>query len=569
MKLQIIVGALLLSIFLNAFAAPSPKSPGSLTQIYTSYGGYGSFLSNNYVISIDEIAPDPKDKCSAGDLELNVQDQKTGKQVFTIPVGSENTIWNYNPKLFNDQNSDTVYVSALYFNNTANCDQVVPQIFAIDFGHQPGAKPEVKRYIAKEDYFEAAALPSEVALDSDGVPTYIVDQYTSDKHYAVNWICTIKVAEQKTVCLELPTNPSGFEFTQKRGFEMVVPLCRLKATQPAFSGEYRRIWQSFGSNPEYSQKLHTLSPDMIYSELISRMPAAYSRPADTTSTDSQFLHSVGFDYDATSDQFVLSAQGVGFEPYLLGIGVGILRVIWVEELGRMGFNQVTSSEVRNGQVRVSDTGFAVSQFAMFDLMQRTWGINNKLVHPVSEIGPVVTAGSTGKSGAVTYYQTYYDFEYLYSPPLESEELAVGVYSLSTNEVNLHNKGYIQGLRNIVAPTLSKKTWFTSIASDDENHNLFANAMNFDYDSEAPVPNSLRVYDPGGELLDEAKLPNSSDKASGYIFNYYTTQTLVKNVTNGTEVYTSYSFPTSGNCSDPMVPCNLTDVLVKFVFDWSP
>ena len=221
-------------------------------------------------------------------------------------------------------------------------------------------------------------------------------------------------------------------------------------------------------------------------------------------------------------------------------------------------------------MRVSNTKFPFSQIALFNLMERTWQVNSKDTYPVTVAGyPIVTAGGTDKFDTVTYYQTFYDFNTQSSPPFDNEQLSVGVYTESVSEVSLHNREYIGGHRNIILPTLSKKTWFTSMASDDENQNLFAHAMNFDYNSEAPVPDSLQVYNRAGDLMAEAKLPNSSDKAEGYIFNYHTTHTLVINGTNGTEVYAYYFTPTSGNCSNTSVPCQLTPVGTKFIFEISP
>lgn len=578
MKLQIISGAILLSAFFNAFAAPSPKSQGTLTQVYTTYGGYAEFASNNYLIGVEEEDPDPKDKCSAGDLSLSVMDRKTGKKVFSVPVGSENTVWDFDPKLFNDEGSDTVYVSALYFNQTAECDMVVPQIFAVDFGHQVDVKPKVTRYIAKESYFETAALPSEVAVDGDGVPSYIVDQYTSDKRYAVNWICTIKVAKQTTECLQLPVYPSYFELPPRAGFEMSGPYDRLKATRKTIKDQHQKVWEELApaeDEPAEEKRgkletLKTVSPYKVYHRLLSGLPEDYHRTVDVSDSDTLYLHSIGFDYDETTDQFVLSGQGSYYEPFLLGINTRAKIVEWVEALNRIGFSMVSSSDVHKGIVRVSNTGFPFSHIALFNLMERTWQANNKDTYPVTTPGyPIVTAGGSDKYGAVTYYQTSYDFNTLYSPPFDNEQLSVGVYTESVGQVHFNNREYIGGHRNIILPTLSKKTWFTSMASDDENQNLFAHAMNFDYNSEAPVADSLQVYDGAGELLAQAPLPNSTDKASGYIFNYHTTNTIVINGTSGTEVYAYYFTPTSGNCSNTSETCKLTPVGTKFIFESSP
>lgn len=579
MKFRVISGGLLCIVFLNAFAAPSPKTQGKLTQIYTSYGGYATFASNNYLIGIDEVAPDPKEKCSAGDLSLRVMDQKTGKKVFeNIPVGSENTVWDFDPKLFNDESSDTVYVSALYFNSTADCDHVVPQIFGIDFNHHSGVEPKVTRYIAKESYFEAAALPSEVAVDGEGTPSYIVDQYTADKQYAVNWICTIKVAKQTTECMEIPVYPSYYKLPPRTGFQLAAPFDRLKTTQQTIKDQHQKIWEELSpaknDPPEVKmEKLEALkmaSPFKVYSQLLRSLPKEFSHPVAPDDADTLYLHSIGFDYDETTDQFILSGQGSYYEPFLLGISARTRIVEWVEALNQLGFSVVRSSDVHEGIVRASNTGFPFSHIGLFNLMERTWQVNVKDTYPVTVPGyPIATAGGTDKYGAVTYYQTFYDFNTLYSPPYDNEVLSVGVYTESVGQVNLNNREYVGGHRNIILPTLSRKTWITSMASDDENQNLFAHAMNFDYNSEAPVPDSLQVYDWAGELLAEARLPNTTDKASGYIFNYYTTNTLVVNGTNGTEVFAYYFTPTRGNCSDTSKPCQLTPVGVKFLFETSP
>ena len=284
MKLQATLVALSLSTFFNAFAAPSPErspeSQGTLTQVYTTFDGYATFASNNYLIGIDEVAPNPKDKCSAGDLSLRVMDRQTGKKLYSVPVGSENKVWDYNPRLFNDKSSDTVYVSALYFNNTADCDQVVPLIFAVDFGHQPDVDPKVTQYKAAESYFETAALPSEIAIDGEGVPSYIVDQYTSDKNYAVNWICTIRLAKQTTECLKLPVYPSYYQLPPGTGTELVAGYDRLKATRQTIKDQHRKVWEELTPKeddlPEVKREkleaLKMVTSYKAYHRLLSGLP---------------------------------------------------------------------------------------------------------------------------------------------------------------------------------------------------------------------------------------------------------------------------------------------------------
>ena len=183
---------LVLTFLSQSLLAKQVATEEHFKKIFDIPDAFASQITGKYLAGMATRPASDDDKCASNIRVLVLFDKETGDRVAEYNVGRDNKEWSVRPHMRFDEQHERLWMTGLDFSG-ADCKLVKPRMYSLDFSDTTKKPVLSEHYWDQWANYDAAGLPSNIAVRPDGTAGYFVDLLYRQKIIGDPWFCLIEL----------------------------------------------------------------------------------------------------------------------------------------------------------------------------------------------------------------------------------------------------------------------------------------------------------------------------------------------------------------------------------------